>query len=55
MFDHIHEWIRKHRLVKILIPVQILAQWFTNYLLPFIMEDVAKGGVIKKYQVISFA
>lgn len=46
--DHIHEWRRRCRLVKIFIPDQIMAEWFLKSLLPKIIEDVAKGGVVTK-------
>ena len=32
---------------------QLLAEWFIKSLLPSITEDVAKGGVITKEQVIA--
>lgn len=52
---HIHEWRRRHCLVKVYIPEQSLAEWFIKSLLPIINEDVAKGGVVTKEQVISRA
>ena len=53
--DHIHEWRRRRRLVKVYIPDQILAEWFVKSLLPKITEDVAKAGVVTEEQVISQA
>ena len=44
--DHIHEWRRRRRLVKVFIPNQILAEWFIKLLFPIITEDVANGGVV---------
>jgi len=44
--DHIHEWRRRRRLVKVFIPDQILVEWFVKSLLPKITEDVAKVGVV---------
>ena len=41
--------------MKVFIPNQILAEWFIKSLLPKITEDVAKGGVITKEQVIAQA
>ena len=32
--DHIHEWRRQRRLIKAPILDQLLADWFTKYLLP---------------------
>ena len=53
--DHIHEWRRRRRLVKVFIPDQILAEWFIKLLLPKITKDVAKGGVVIEEQVIAQA
>ena len=53
--DHIHEWRRRRRLVKVFIPDQILAEWFVKSLLPKITEDVAKAGVVTEEQVIAQA
>lgn len=53
--DHIHEWRRRRRLVKVFIPEQILAEWFVKSLLPKITEDVAKAGVVTEDQVIAQA
>ena len=44
--NHIHEWRRRRRLVKVFILDQILAKWFIKSLLPKITEDVAKGGIV---------
>jgi len=41
--------------VKVFIPDQILAEWFVNSLLPKIIEDVAKVGVVTEEQVIAQA
>ena len=46
IYDHIHEWRRRHIMVKTFVPDQLLAEWFIKSLLPSITEDVAKGGVI---------
>ena len=53
--DHIHEWRCQHHLIKFDIPDELLTEWFTKSLLPSIMEDVAKGGVITEEQVIARA
>ena len=44
--DHIHEWRRRRRLIKVVIPDQLLAEWFTKSLLLQIARDVAMGGVV---------
>ena len=44
--DHIYEWRRRRRMVKTFVPDQLLAEWFIKSLLPSIIEDVSKGGVI---------
>ena len=53
--DHIHEWHRHRRMVKIFVPDHLLAEWFINSFFPSITEDVAKGSVVTKEQVISRA
>ena len=53
IFDHIHEWRRWRRLIKAPIPDQLLADWFTKYLIPSIARDVAMGGAITEDQAIS--
>ena len=46
IFDNIHEWRRRRRLIKAPILDQLLADWFTKSLLPPIARDVAMGGVV---------
>ena len=46
IYDHIHEWRRRRRMVMTFVPNQLLAEWFINSLLPYITEDVAKGGIV---------
>jgi hypothetical protein len=55
IYDHIHEWRRRRRLIKAQIPYQLLADWFMKSLLPPIARDVAMGGVITEEQEISDA
>jgi len=38
---------------KTYVPDQLLAEWFIKSLLPSIIEDVAKGGVVTEEQVIA--
>ena len=52
---HIHEWRRKRRLIKAPIPDQLLADWFTKYLLPPIAIDISMGGSITEEQAVSRA
>jgi hypothetical protein len=51
--DHIHEWSRRRRLIKEVIPDQLLAEWFTKSLLPQIARDVAMGGVVTEEEAIA--
>jgi hypothetical protein len=53
--DHIHEWRRRRRLIKAVIPDQLLVEWFTKSLLPQIARDVAMGGVVTEEEAIARA
>jgi hypothetical protein len=53
--DHIHEWRRRRRLIKAVIPDQLLVEWFTKSLLPPIARDVAMGGVVTEEEAIARA
>jgi hypothetical protein len=53
--DHIHEWRRRRRLIKVPLPDQLLAEWFTKSLIGPIAHDVSMGGVITEEQAISRA
>jgi hypothetical protein len=53
--DHIHEWRRRRRLIKVPLPDQLLAEWFTKSLIGPIARDVSMGGVVTEEQVISRA
>jgi hypothetical protein len=44
--DHIHEWRRRRRMIKAVIPDLLLVEWFTKSLLPPIARDVAMGGAV---------
>ena len=46
---------RRGRLIKAPIPDQLLADWFTKYLLPPIARDVSMGGSVTEEQAISRA
>ena len=53
--DLIHEWRRRGRLVKALIPDTLLADWFTKSLLPKISCDVSMSGAVIEEDVIQHA
>jgi hypothetical protein len=53
--DHIHVWRRRRRLIKLELPDQLLAEWFTKSFVNEIGKDIAMGGVVMKEQAISRA
>jgi hypothetical protein len=53
--DHIHEWRRRRRLIKLELPDQLLAEWFTKSFVNKIAKDIAMGGVVTEEQAISRA
>jgi hypothetical protein len=53
--DHIHEWRQRRRLIKLELPDQLLAEWFTKSFLNDIDRDIAMGGVVTEEQAISRA
>jgi hypothetical protein len=53
--DHIHEWRRRRRLIKLELPDQLLAEWFTKSFVNKIGKDIAMGGVVTEEQTISRA
>jgi len=53
--DHIHEWCRRRRLIKLELPDQLLAEWFTKSFVNDIARDIAMGGVVTEEQAISRA
>jgi hypothetical protein len=44
--DHIHEWRRRSCLIKLDLPNQLLAEWFTKSFINKISCDIAMGGVV---------
>jgi hypothetical protein len=44
--NHIHEWKQRQRMIKVIIPDILLAEWFTKSLLPPITHNVAMGGTV---------
>jgi hypothetical protein len=53
--DHIHEWRRRRRLIKLELPDQLLAEWFTKSFVNEIGKDIAMGGIVTEEQAISHA
>jgi hypothetical protein len=53
--DHIHEWRRRRCLIKVPLPNQLLAEWFTKSLIGPIAHDVTMGGVVIEEKKISHA
>jgi hypothetical protein len=51
--DHIHEWRRRRRLIKLELPDQLLAEWFTKFFVNEIGKDISMGGVVMEEQAIS--
>jgi hypothetical protein len=53
--DHIHEWRKRRRLIKLDLPDQLLAKWFTKSFVNDIGKDITMGGVVTKEKSISHA
>lgn len=53
--DHIHEWRRRRRLIKVPLLDQILAKWFTKSIIGPISHDFSMGVVVTKEKAISRA
>jgi hypothetical protein len=53
--DHNYEWRQRRRMIKAIIPDQLLAEWFTKSLLTPIARDVAMGGVVTEEETIARA
>jgi hypothetical protein len=53
--DHIHEWRRRRRLIKLELPDQLLAEWFTKSFVNEIGKDISMGGVVTEEKAISHA
>jgi hypothetical protein len=53
--DHIHEWRRRRCLIKLDLPDQLLAEWFTKSFVKKIGKDIAMGGVVTEEKAISRA
>jgi hypothetical protein len=50
--DHIHEWRRRRHLIKLELPDQLLAEWFTKSFMNEIGKEIAMGGVVMEEQAI---
>lgn len=55
IFDHIHEWRRRHCLIKFQIPNQLLTDWFTTSFINLIAKDIAMGACVTKEKAIVHA
>jgi hypothetical protein len=53
--DHIHEWRRRRRLIKVPLPDQLFVECFTKSLIGPISRDVSMGGVVNEEKAISHA
>jgi hypothetical protein len=53
--NHIHEWRRRRRLIKLKLPDQLLAEWFTKSFVNDIGHDIAMGGVVMEERAIIHA
>jgi hypothetical protein len=53
IYDHIHEWRRRRRLIKLELPDQLLAEWFTKSFVNKIGKEIAMGGVVMEEHAIS--
>jgi hypothetical protein len=53
--DHIHEWRQRRRLIKIELPDQLLAEWFTKSFVNDIAHDITMGGVVTEEHAINRA
>jgi hypothetical protein len=50
--DHIHEWRRRRRLIKLELPDQLLAEWFTRSFVNEIGKDITISGVVTEERAI---
>jgi hypothetical protein len=52
---HIHEWRRRGCLIKLELPDQLLAEWFTKSFMNDITHDIAMVGVVTEEHAINRA
>jgi hypothetical protein len=50
--DHIHEWQRRQCHIKLELPDQLLAEWFTKSFVNEIGKEISMGGVITEEKTI---
>lgn len=55
IYDHIHEWRCKHRLIKFDIPDKFLTEWFKKSFINKIAKYIAMGGCVTEDQAIYHA
>jgi hypothetical protein len=53
--NHIHEWQWRRHLIKLELPDQLLAEWFTKSFVNDIGHDIAMGGVVMEEHAIIHA
>ena len=51
IYDHIHEWRRHRRLIKVEIPYQFLVDWFLKSLFPTLSKYVAMSRSMTEEQL----
>ena len=52
IYNHIHRWRRRRRIIKEKIPSQFLAEWFVKSLFPTLSKDVAISGAMIEEKLI---
>jgi len=50
--NHILEWRHRKSLIKVLVPLAFLLEWFLNYLVPQLSKDIATSGVFSEEEAI---
>ena len=53
IYDHIHEWRQRRRLIKFWIPDQLLTDWFTTSFVGPIARDIVMGACVTEEQAIA--
>jgi hypothetical protein len=55
IYDHIHEWRQRRRLIKLELPDQLQEEWFMKSFVNDITRDISMGGVFTEGHAISRA
>ena len=55
IYDHIHEWRWRRRLIEFDIPDQLLTDWFTTSFVASIAKGIAMGACVTEEQAIAHA